>query len=73
MRRGNERAREALALGDEALLLSDADVSDFSAMEALRDEVRARFGDVAVLMNNAGVGGGGGPSSASRDGSACWA
>lgn len=56
-----ERAREALALDDEALLLSDADVSDFSAMEALRNEVVARFGDIAVLMNNAGVGGGGGP------------
>jgi NAD(P)-dependent dehydrogenase (short-subunit alcohol dehydrogenase family) len=54
------RAEEALA-GAAGLLLSDADVSDFTAVEALRDEVLERFDDVGVLMNNAGVGGGGGP------------
>lgn len=56
-----ERARAELGLGDDELLLSGADVSDFAAVEALRDEVLERFDDVAVLMNNAGVGGGGGP------------
>lgn len=35
------------------------DVSDFTQVEALRDRALARFGDVAMLMNNAGVGGGG--------------
>jgi NAD(P)-dependent dehydrogenase (short-subunit alcohol dehydrogenase family) len=36
-----------------------ADVSDFGQVEALRDLAFERFGDVAVLMNNAGVGAGG--------------
>jgi NAD(P)-dependent dehydrogenase (short-subunit alcohol dehydrogenase family) len=36
-----------------------ADVSDRAAMDALADEIRAEFGPVSVLMNNAGVGGGG--------------
>jgi NAD(P)-dependent dehydrogenase (short-subunit alcohol dehydrogenase family) len=35
------------------------DVSDYAQVERLRDQAIARFGDVAVLMNNAGVGGGG--------------
>jgi NAD(P)-dependent dehydrogenase (short-subunit alcohol dehydrogenase family) len=35
------------------------DVADQGQVERLRDEVFERFGDVAVLMNNAGVGGGG--------------
>ncbi len=35
------------------------DVSDFAQVEALRDQTLKRFGDIAVLMNNAGVGRGG--------------
>jgi NAD(P)-dependent dehydrogenase (short-subunit alcohol dehydrogenase family) len=35
------------------------DVADLTQVESLRDRAFARFGDVAVLMNNAGVGGGG--------------
>jgi len=35
------------------------DVSDRQAVEALAADVAARFGAVSVLMNNAGVGGGG--------------
>lgn len=35
------------------------DVSDAAAVERLRDAALRRFGDVTVLMNNAGVGGGG--------------
>jgi len=35
------------------------DVSDYGQVEALRDAAFKRFGDVAVLMNNAGVGRGG--------------
>lgn len=56
-----ERARAELALEDDALLLSNADVTDLGALEALREAVLERFDDVAILMNNAGVGGGGGP------------
>ncbi len=37
------------------------DVSQRQEVEALRDRVMATFGEVAVLMNNAGVGHGGGP------------
>ena len=37
------------------------DVSDFTQVTALKDQAYAAFGDVAVVMNNAGVGGGGGP------------
>lgn len=36
-----------------------ADVSDRDAMNGLADRIRAEFGPVSVLMNNAGVGGGG--------------
>ena len=36
------------------------DVADFDAVEAMKAYVDETFGDVAVLMNNAGVGGGGG-------------
>jgi NAD(P)-dependent dehydrogenase (short-subunit alcohol dehydrogenase family) len=36
------------------------DVSDAHAVNCLRDEAYERFGEVAVLMNNAGIGGGGG-------------
>ncbi|HZL00523.1 MAG TPA: SDR family NAD(P)-dependent oxidoreductase [Caulobacteraceae bacterium] len=35
------------------------DVADYLQVVRLRDAALARFGDVAVLMNNAGVGGGG--------------
>lgn len=37
------------------------DVSDRDQVEGLKARAFERFGDVAVLMNNAGVGGGGGP------------
>ncbi|MEJ0013236.1 MAG: SDR family NAD(P)-dependent oxidoreductase [Bauldia sp.] len=35
------------------------DVSRLAEVEALRDKVMATFGDVGILMNNAGTGGGG--------------
>ena len=58
-------AREAVAArapkGADAVLAFETDVSRFDAVEALRDAVLDRFGEVALLMNNAGVGGGGGP------------
>ena len=59
------QAAEALAklaaMGSEAILTVATDVSRLESVEALRDAVLDRFGEVALLMNNAGVGGGGGP------------
>jgi len=48
----------ALDAGDRALAVP-TDVSDPAAVIALRDQAVARFGAVHVLMNNAGMGGGG--------------
>jgi NAD(P)-dependent dehydrogenase (short-subunit alcohol dehydrogenase family) len=48
----------ALNAGDRALAVP-TDVSDPAAVIALRDQAVARFGAVHVLMNNAGMGGGG--------------
>lgn len=39
--------------------IQPTDVSDFVQVEALREAAFERLGDVALLMNNAGVGGGG--------------
>jgi NAD(P)-dependent dehydrogenase (short-subunit alcohol dehydrogenase family) len=50
-----------VAASGEADVLSVAlDVSDAEAVGALKTQVYERFGEVAVLMNNAGVGRGGG-------------
>jgi NAD(P)-dependent dehydrogenase (short-subunit alcohol dehydrogenase family) len=49
-------AAGASGAGVEAL---PTDVADAASVARLRDAAFARFGDVAVLMNNAGVGGGG--------------
>ena len=51
-------AVRALATGGavESLVV---DVADYDQVVGLRDLALSRFGDVAVLMNNAGVGGGG--------------
>ncbi|MGK9234720.1 SDR family NAD(P)-dependent oxidoreductase [Inquilinus limosus] len=43
------------------ILAVPTDVSRPEEVERLRDEAYGRFGEVAVLMNNAGIGGGGGP------------
>ena len=51
----------ALTSGGAADVLAlVTDVSDFEAVQALKSAVYNRFGEVAVLMNNAGVGRGGG-------------
>ena len=47
--------------GADAVLAIPTDVSRFESVEALRDAALGRFGEVAFLMNNAGVGGGGAP------------
>jgi NAD(P)-dependent dehydrogenase (short-subunit alcohol dehydrogenase family) len=53
-----EALEEAAASMDGAIALS-ADVADRAAMAALAKEVVDRHGPVSVLMNNAGIGGGG--------------
>jgi NAD(P)-dependent dehydrogenase (short-subunit alcohol dehydrogenase family) len=47
--------------GSSGVLAVPTDVSRLDAVQALRDAARARFGEVAVLMNNAGTAPGGGP------------
>jgi NAD(P)-dependent dehydrogenase (short-subunit alcohol dehydrogenase family) len=46
--------------GAADVLAVPTDVADFTAVEALKRAAYDRFGEVAVLMNNAGVGRGGG-------------
>lgn len=59
--RVDEAARKLSAGAAGTILGEGVDVSDPAAMIALAQRVRARFGDVAFLMNNAGLGGGGRP------------
>src|SRR5688572_30421694 len=47
--------------GRQAVLTMPTDVSKLDDMQALKDKVYAAFGEVAVLMNNAGTAPGGGP------------
>jgi NAD(P)-dependent dehydrogenase (short-subunit alcohol dehydrogenase family) len=56
-------AAEVAALapgGADSVLSAVVDVSEVDAVQAFKDQVYARFGEVAVLMNNAGIGRGGG-------------
>jgi NAD(P)-dependent dehydrogenase (short-subunit alcohol dehydrogenase family) len=48
-------------LGQSGVLAVPTDVSQIEAVAALRDAAYATFGEVAVLMNNAGTAPGGGP------------
>ena len=43
-----------------AIQTVQTDVADLESVRALREAVLSRFGEVALLMNNAGTGGGGG-------------
>jgi NAD(P)-dependent dehydrogenase (short-subunit alcohol dehydrogenase family) len=47
--------------GADAILAVATDVAAIESVQALRDAVLDRFGEVAMLMNNAGTGGGGSP------------
>ncbi|MGH0035710.1 MAG: SDR family NAD(P)-dependent oxidoreductase [Myxococcota bacterium] len=49
------------ARGSDAVLGVPTDVAHVESVQALRDAVLERFGEVALLMNNAGTGGGGSP------------
>jgi NAD(P)-dependent dehydrogenase (short-subunit alcohol dehydrogenase family) len=58
-----ELAREValeLEKRGKAASAADLDVRDLAAFEALAQEVRARFGHIDLLFNNAGIGVGGG-------------
>ena len=55
-----ETARDELAgVGAANVVAHALDVGDWTAMQQLSDDVFARFGDVALLMNNAGTSFGG--------------
>jgi NAD(P)-dependent dehydrogenase (short-subunit alcohol dehydrogenase family) len=60
-----DRAAEAVAAAyagrRDALLTVATDVSRLESVQALRDAVYGKFGEVGVLMNNAGTASGGGP------------
>jgi NAD(P)-dependent dehydrogenase (short-subunit alcohol dehydrogenase family) len=60
-----ERAEAAVAAaspdGAKAVLAVPTNVARLESVQALRDAVYSRFGEVAVLMNNAGTAPGGGP------------
>nr|WP_294516812.1 SDR family NAD(P)-dependent oxidoreductase [uncultured Rhodopila sp.] len=53
--------RAAATVSGPAVITVPTDVSDPAAVEHLRDTVYSAFGEVAVLMNNAGTAPGGGP------------
>jgi NAD(P)-dependent dehydrogenase (short-subunit alcohol dehydrogenase family) len=57
---GEALDRAAAALGGAAVA-QPTDVSRIEEVRRLRDVAYERFGEVAVLMNNAGIGEGGGP------------
>ncbi len=52
--------KAAATLGTADVLTVPTDVSQLESVQALRDAAYARFGEVAVLMNNAGTAPGGG-------------
>ena len=55
-----DAAAKSLADGGAEVLAVPTDASDELDLRDLRDAAYARFGEVAVLMNNAGIGTGGG-------------
>jgi NAD(P)-dependent dehydrogenase (short-subunit alcohol dehydrogenase family) len=59
--RAAETVIGAAPSGPDAVLTVPTDVSRLDSVQALRDAAYARFGEVAVLMNNAGTSPGGGP------------
>jgi NAD(P)-dependent dehydrogenase (short-subunit alcohol dehydrogenase family) len=61
LQRAAETVAAAAPSGHEAVLTVPTDVSRLDSVQALRDIAYARFGEVAVLMNNAGTSPGGGP------------
>jgi NAD(P)-dependent dehydrogenase (short-subunit alcohol dehydrogenase family) len=59
-----DRAAEEVAKavgGTERVRAVPTDVSKLEEVQRLKDQAYAAFGEVALVMNNAGIGGGGGP------------
>jgi NAD(P)-dependent dehydrogenase (short-subunit alcohol dehydrogenase family) len=56
-----EKVAAAARRGKSDVMAVPADVSDHQAVDRLKDAVYQRFGEVALLMNNAGTSPGGGP------------
>jgi len=54
-------ASVAAVIGEAEVLAHPTDVSDLAQVNALSEAVYARFGEVSVLMNNAGTGASAGP------------
>jgi len=54
-------ARAAVEIGGKDVLTVPTDVSRLESVQALKDKAYAAFGEVGVLMNNAGTAPGGGP------------
>lgn len=61
LEKAGPRIAEQAPRGADAVLAMPTDVSDARSLEALRDAAIDRFGSLAFLMNNAGIGGGGKP------------
>jgi NAD(P)-dependent dehydrogenase (short-subunit alcohol dehydrogenase family) len=59
--RAAAEAASASQLGAGAVLAVPTDVSQLPQVQALADAAYENFGEVAVLMNNAGISPGGGP------------
>ncbi|HSS82237.1 MAG TPA: SDR family NAD(P)-dependent oxidoreductase [Reyranella sp.] len=59
--RAEAEVTAASTLGSPGVLIVPTDVSRLESVQALKDKVYAAFGEVAVLMNNAGTAPGGGP------------
>src|SRR6516165_12721654 len=59
--RAEAEVTAASTLGSPGVLIVPTDVSRLESVQALKDEVYSAFGEVAVLMNNAGTAPGGGP------------
>ena len=56
-----ERAAAAVGAPSGSVVTQPTDVSKLADLQRLKDKAYAAFGDVAVLMNNAGTAPGGGP------------
>jgi NAD(P)-dependent dehydrogenase (short-subunit alcohol dehydrogenase family) len=61
LNQASEAVAAAAAGGRDAVLAVATDVSRMDSIQHLRDSVYARFGEVGLLMNNAGTAPGGGP------------
>jgi NAD(P)-dependent dehydrogenase (short-subunit alcohol dehydrogenase family) len=61
LERAASEVTDASSAGRAAVLTVPTDVSKLESVQALKDKVYAAFGEVAVLMNNAGTAPGGGP------------